>query len=153
MVSPIGPAASPRCNVASRVPFASAALQYHRAMRILALAVLAACSSASYQTVTMVNRSPRAIESIYVYPAGATNQGASRGSLAPGATLGVKVKEGNVEVRAVSATETLDSGLRETKQATQTLELRAPTELIFHDSTQPIVDRPGTVGVVFRVMP
>jgi hypothetical protein len=112
-----------------------------------------ACSSASYQTVKMTNRSPRAIEAIYVYPAGATSQGASRGTLAPGATIDVKVKEGNVEVLAISAMEKLDSGLREKKQASQTLELRAPTELIFHDSTQPIVDRPGTIGVAFRVMP
>ncbi len=122
-------------------------------MRFLALALLVACSPASYQTVKMTNRSPRAIEAIYVYPVGATNQGSSRGTLAPGAALDVKVKEGNVEVRAVSAEETLESGQRENKQATQTLELRAPTELIFHDSTQAITQRPGTVGVAFRVMP
>jgi hypothetical protein len=122
-------------------------------MRFLALALLVACSSTSYQTVTMTNRSPRAIESIYVYRAGAANHGASRGSLAPGATLGVRVQEGNIEVLAIGATEQLESGLREKKQASQVLELRAPTELIFHDATQPIVDRPGTIGVAFRVTP
>lgn len=122
-------------------------------LRLLALSVLVACSSAAYQPVKLVNRTPRAIESIYVYPVGSANQGASRGALAPGASLDVKVKEGNVEVRAVAAEEQLDGGVRERKEATQVLELKAPTELVFHDSTQAIAERPGTIGVVFRVMP
>ena len=122
-------------------------------MRFLILGLLVACSSASYQTVKMTNRSPRAIESIYVYSVGASNHGASRGTLAPGAAIDVKVKEGNVEVLAVSAEEQREDGQREKKQASQVLELRSPTELIFHDSTQAITERPGTIGVAFRVMP
>ena len=121
-------------------------------MRCLVLCFLFACSSASHQ-VKLVNRSPRAITAIYVYPVGASNHGASRGSLATGATLDLNVKEGNVEVLAVGAEEQLENNQRETKQASQVLELRSPTELIFHDSTTPIVERPGTIGVVFRVMP
>ena len=128
--------------------------QYHRHMlRVLVLGLLVACSSASYQTVKMVNRTPRAIESIYVYPVGAANHGASRGNLAPGATVDVRVQEGNVEVLAVAAEEHLEGGQRERKQATQILELRTPVELVSHDSNQNILERPGTIGVVFRVLP
>jgi hypothetical protein len=122
-------------------------------MRFLVIGLLVACSSASYQTVTMTNRSPRAIESIYVYSVGASNHGASRGKLPPGGAIDVKVKEGNVEVLAVAAEEKLEDGKRERKQASQVLELRSPTQLIFHDSTQAIAEQPGTIGVVFRVMP
>ena len=122
-------------------------------MRFLALALLVACGSPAYQTLKLTNRTPRGIEAVYVYPAGATSQGSSRGRLAPGATLDLKVREGNVEVRAVAAMEKIDSGMRERKEASQTVELRGPTELIFHDSTQTILDRPGTIGVAFRVVP
>jgi hypothetical protein len=121
-------------------------------VRFLVLGLLVACSSPSH-TVKMTNRTPRVIESIYVYSAGATNHGASRGKLAPGAALETKVKEGNVEVLAVAAEETLANGQRERKQATQVLELRAPTELIFHDSTQPITTNARSIGVVFRIVP
>ena len=40
----------------------------------------------------------------------------------------------------------------ETRNATQTLELKGPLELVFHDSDQtpPGVQNAGTIGVVFR---
>lgn len=122
-------------------------------LRALVLVLCVACSSARYQTVKLTNQTPRAIESIFVFPAGATNHGASRGKLAPGAALDVQIKEGNVEVLAVSAEEQLENGQRERKQATQTLELRGPLSLVFRDSTQTTAERPGTVHVVFRVAP
>ena len=120
-------------------------------MRSLILVLLVACSSTKAHTIKMTNRTPRMIEQIFVYPVGAKNPGASRGKLAPNATTAIDVKEGNVEVRAVAAEEQLENNQRERKEATQILELRSPTELVFHDSTQSAP--PGSIGVVFRVMP
>lgn len=122
-------------------------------MRCLILCLLVACSSAASHSVKLTNRTPRAIEAIYVYPAGSSNHGSSKGALAPGAAMSVSIKEGNVDVLAVAAEEQLANGQRERKQATQTLELRGPLELIFHDSTTTIVEQAGTIGVVFRVVP
>jgi len=122
-------------------------------MRCLVLCLLVACSSAASHSVKLTNRTPRAIEAIYVYPAGSSNHGASKGKLAPNAAMSIKIKEGNVDVLAVAAEEQLENGQRERKQATQTLELRSALELIFHDSTTTILEQPGTIGVVFRVMP
>ena len=96
------------------------------------LHLLVGCS-ASYQTITLRNRSPRAIEALYVYPVGAADHGASRGALARDATLALKVKTGNVEVLAVGAKERVDDGQSETKTASQVVELRGPVELVFHD--------------------
>ncbi len=115
------------------------------------LAVLVACSP-SYQTIHLVNRTPRAIEAVYIYPTGAANHGTSRGALAPNAAIDVKVKQGNVDVLAIGAKEKIDAVQSERKEATQTLELRGPLELVFHDSNQRIVEKPGTIGVVFRVI-
>ena len=120
-------------------------------MRSLVLVLLVACSSTKAHTIKMTNRTPRMIEQIFVYPVGAKSPGASRGKLAPNATTAIDVKEGNVEVRAVAAEEQLENNQRERKEATQILELRSPTELVFHDSTQSAP--PGSIGVVFRVMP
>ena len=121
-------------------------------MRCLVLLLLVACSSATH-AVRIVNVTPRAIAAVYVYPVGAKDPGASKGSLAPNATLDVRVKEGNVEVRAVAVEETLENGQRENKEATQVLELKAPAEVVFHDSTQKVVEQPGKVYAAFRVLP
>lgn len=121
-------------------------------MRALVLLLLVACSAATHP-VKIVNVTPRAIAAVYVYPVGAASQGASRGTLAPSSTMEINVREGNVEVRAVAAVEALDNGQRETKEATQVLEVKAPTEVVFHDSTQPVVEQPGKVYAVFRVLP
>ena len=120
--------------------------------RLLLVLGLAACGSASYHTVTLVNRTPRAIEEVYIFPAGGADHGPSRARLLPDATAAVKVKAGNVDVLAVSAKERIDDTQTETKTATQTLELRGPLELVFHDSNQhpPELARKGTVGVAFR---
>ncbi|MEO8705729.1 MAG: hypothetical protein ABI867_37200 [Kofleriaceae bacterium] len=117
----------------------------------LCLVALVACSS-TYHAVKLVNRTDRTIEAIYIFPTGAADHGSSRGSLAPNATSTVKVKAGNVDVLAVSAKIKIDDRVNETRTATQTLELKKPLELVFHDSTQtpPGLERPDTVGVTFR---
>jgi len=116
------------------------------------LLLLTACGGASYQTVHIVNQSPRAIEAVYIYPSGSQNRGASRGTLAPNSAIDVKVKAGNVDVLAVGAKEKVNERESERKEASQTLELRAPTELVFHDSNQPVATKPGSIDVVFRVI-
>ena len=75
-----------------------------------------------------------------VHPVGAS-QGASRGALAPNASMQLKVKEGNVEVIAIGAKERVNDKESEVKSASQVVELKAPVELVFHDSTQSIVER------------
>lgn len=124
-------------------------------MRIaFVLAVLAGCG-ATYQEVQITNKTPRAIEELYIFPTGAANHGASRGAVAPEQTIKVKVKQGNVDVLAVSAKIKVDAHQSETRTASQTLELEHPVSLVFHDSTQsvPGLDRPDTIGVVFQVTP
>jgi hypothetical protein len=125
--------------------------------RILMLAfalALAACSP-TYHTIKLVNRTDRPIEEIYIYPTGATNHGKSRASLAPDTSTEVKVPSGNVDVLAVSAKVRVNDTESETRTASQTVELKGPRELVFHDSNKPPpgLDRPGTLGVMFRVDP
>ena len=121
-------------------------------LAVLVLAVLAACST-TYHTVKLVNRTDRAIEEVYLFPTGATNHGSSRATLAPNASVDVRVAAGNVDVLAVSAKVRVDEKTRETRTATQTFELRGPLELVFHDSNKPPpgLARSGTLGVAFRV--
>jgi len=123
-------------------------------LRILIALVLVGACGPSLQTVQLVNRTPRTIAEIYLYPSGSTNHGKSRGSLAPNATLDAKLATGNVEVLAVSEKIRVDQG-SETKTASLTFSLAAPVTLVFHDSSQPPpgLDRPGTLGVAFRVDP
>lgn len=127
-------------------------------MRILAaLLVLGcvACGSTPKHTVTLVNKSPRPIAELYVYPPGAANPGASRGRLEPNARTAVNVGEGAIEVRAVTVKERLDDVTSESKEASQVLQVKGPLEVIFHDSTQNPAElaRQNTVGVTFRVLP
>jgi hypothetical protein len=120
---------------------------------VIALA-LAACSPAM-QTVRLVNRTDRGIAEIYVYPTGAA-RGRSRGELAPNATLELKIGSGNVEVLARSVPIPLpDTHQIEHREATQTIELKGPLLLVFHDSDQKPAElaRPGTLGVTFRITP
>jgi len=116
---------------------------------------LAACGAPALHQVQLVNKTPRTIAEIYIFPTGSTNHGASRGSLAPNASSTVKVRAGNVDVLAVSEKIRVDDTQTETRSATQTLELKGPLELVFHDSDQtpPGLDRPGTLGLTFRAPP
>ncbi len=126
----------------------------NRPAMLFALAVVG-CGGASYQQVQLVNKTPRPITDVYIFPTGSANHGTSRGSLAPDATLAVKVKSGNVDVLAVSAKVRVNDTQTETRTASQTLELKQPVSLVFHDSTQtvPGLDQPRTIGVVFQVTP
>lgn len=121
---------------------------------LIALA-LAGCGGAAMHEVQLVNKSPRPITEVYVFPMGASNHGASKGTIAPEAKLVVKVKAGNVDILAVSQRVKIDDKQTEVRTASQTLELKAPTVLVFHDSTQtvPGLDKPGTIGVEFQVPP
>ncbi len=121
---------------------------------VLALGGLAACG-ATYHQVQLVNKTSRPITSVYIFPTGSADHGASRGALAPDASLVVKVKAGNVDVLAVSEKIKVSETQTETRTATQTLELKKPVSLVFHDSTQtpPGLDRPDTIGVAFQVTP
>jgi hypothetical protein len=119
----------------------------------LALLVLVGCGSAPMHAVTLVNQTDRVIEEVYIYPTGAANHGASRGQIAPNASVDVKVKAGNVDVEAISAKVKIDDKTRERRTASQTLQLRGPVKLVFHDSDKPPagVNAPNTFGVSFRV--
>jgi hypothetical protein len=103
-------------------------------------------------SVQLVNKTPRTIAQIFIFPTGSTNHGASRATLAPNGSTTVKVKAGNVDVLAVSEKIRVDETQTETRTATQTLELKGPLELVFHDSDQTPsgLDRPGTLGLTFR---
>jgi hypothetical protein len=114
---------------------------------------LAACAGPSYQ-MQLVNRTDRAIESIYVYPTGAADRGASRGSLAPSATTQLKVKHGRTSVLALSAKLKLDDHTRDQPSASQDLEVTGPTEIVFYDSggdKPPGLERPGVFGIAFQL--
>ena len=119
---------------------------------ILAILGFAACGAPALHQVQLVNKTPRTIAEIYIFPTGAANHGASRGSLAPNASSTVKVRAGNVDVLAVSEKIRVNDTQTETRNATQTLELKGPLELVFYDSDQtpPGVQNAGTIGVVFR---
>jgi hypothetical protein len=121
---------------------------------VLAMLALAACGGAHYQTISIVNRTPRVIQELYVYPSGSANHGASRGTLAPEGKTAVKVPQGNVEILALSAKVKIDEHTRDQPSATQQIELKAPTEVVFYDAGQkpPGVDQPGVIGVVFTVL-
>ncbi|MBA3462123.1 MAG: hypothetical protein H0T46_19340 [Deltaproteobacteria bacterium] len=122
---------------------------------ILSLAFATGCGGAAMHEVSLINKSPRPITEVYVYPTGSSNQGASKGTLAPEGTMKLKVKAGNVDVLAVSAKVKIDDTQSETRRASQTLELKAPVSLVFHDSNQtpPGLDKHGTIGVSFQVIP
>lgn len=131
-------------------------MRLHAAVLVFVLGLgLLACGSTPKHTVTLVNKSPRPIAELYVYPPGAANPGASRGRLEPNARTSVSVAEGAIEVRAVTIKERLDDVTSESKEASQVLQVKGPLEVVFHDATQnpPELARKDAVGVTFRVLP
>lgn len=121
-------------------------------MRWLILCAVAACA-APMQTVQLVNRSPRPIEEIYIYPQGAVDHGKSRGALAPNASTSVQVKQGNIEVLAVSSKFQLDEHTRDKPSANVDVELKAPAQIVFYDDghAPAEIGRPGVFGVTFQM--
>jgi hypothetical protein len=119
----------------------------------LSLVVLAACGGAPMQTVQIKNASPRPITELYVYPAGSADHGASRGTVAPNASTEVKVKQGNIEVLAVSSKLQVDEHTRDQPSASGTLELKGPAQVIFYDegAPPPGVNNPGVFGFSFVI--
>lgn len=118
-----------------------------------ALVLLAACGGPAVHNVQLVNKTPRTIAELYVFPAGSRNHGASRGSLAPNATLAIKVKGGNVEVLAISEKIKVNQTESETRQASSVIQLVKAVSLIFHDSDQPAppFEDKSSIGITFRV--
>jgi hypothetical protein len=114
---------------------------------------LAACA-APLQSVTLVNQTGRALEQVFVYPAGATDHGVSRATLAPGASTTIQVKPGHVEVLGVSAKMKIDEHTRDKPTASQELELTGPSQVVFYDQDAPPagLQRPGVFGIAFRLL-
>ncbi len=104
-------------------------------------------------TLTLVNASPRPIESIHIFPMGMQNRGTSWTSLTPGASTTVKIREGNFQLVAVSAKRRIDATFTEVPEATTMLELRGNQTLVFHDEGQPApgLGAKDTLGVTFMV--
>jgi hypothetical protein len=113
------------------------------------LILLAACAP-QLQTLELINRTPRAIEAVYIHAPGA-DRGASRAQLAPNAHASIQVPTGHVEVEAVSAKYQLDEHTRDRPTASEQLEVRGPSQVIFFDrDDRPAdADRPDAFGVEF----
>jgi hypothetical protein len=122
--------------------------------RSILLVFLVACGGAGMQTVTLVNKTPRGITEVFVFPANSSNHGASRGKLAAGASLTVQIKAGNVEVLATSETIQIDDKTRDTMQAGATLQLNRPLQVVFHDADAPPpeLSSKDVIGAAFRVL-
>lgn len=120
---------------------------------LILFVLVVGCGGAATHPVTLVNQTPRTIAEVFVFPPGAANHGASRGSLAPGASLVISVRAGNVEFLAVSEKVKVTQTESETKQASSTIQLVKPVQLIFHDSDQPppAFENKHQIGVAFRV--
>lgn len=117
----------------------------------LAFLLLAACG-APMQSIQIKNLTARPIEELYVYPQGAKERGASRGALQPNGETKLQVKQGFVEVYAISAKYQLDEHTRDRPSASQDVEVTAtPVQIIFYDAGHmPLgLDRPGVFGVAF----
>ena len=120
---------------------------------VIVFVLAAAACAAPMQTVQIVNRTSRTIEELYVYPAGSANHGASRAQLAPNASTSVSVRQGNVEVLAVSAKVKLDERNRDQPSASQVLEIVKPARVVFYDvgSKPAEVNQPGVFGIAFTL--
>lgn len=120
---------------------------------LLLVFACAACGAPALQTVRIENHTTRAIEELYVYPAGAASPGKSRGTLAPGASTQVAVKPGDIEVLAKSAKVQVDETTRDRPEANQELEVHGPVEVVLYDagSPPPGLNRPGVFGIEFVV--
>jgi hypothetical protein len=124
------------------------------AVKAFLFLALAACGGAPMQTVQIKNASPRPITELYVYPAGSANHGSSRGTVAPNASTEIKVKQGAVEVLAVSSKMQVDEHTRDQPSASGTLELKGPAQVIFYDegATPPAgLNTPGVFGFEFVI--
>ncbi|MGE0871124.1 MAG: hypothetical protein AB7P03_21345 [Kofleriaceae bacterium] len=121
---------------------------------ISALAALVACAGPRVQTVQFVNKTPRTIEQFFVFPPGAA-RGASRGKLAPNGQTTLKLKDGVHEIYAVSARIVHDDNTRETPEASMTIELRGPLDIVFYDSNAVPsgIDGPNTRAIKFVMRP
>jgi hypothetical protein len=119
----------------------------------LVLIAIAACGGPAMQNVQLVNKTPRTIAEVYLFPAGSQNQGASRGTLAPGATMNIKMKAGNVEIRAVQEKIQVSEKERDVREASSTFQLVRAMQLILHESDQPPPDlkNKDVIGVTFRI--
>ena len=120
---------------------------------LLLLALVVACGGAPMTSVKLVNMTSRQINELYVFPAGSANHGASRGQLAPNGATEVSVKQGNIEVLAVSAKLQVDEHTRDQPTASGSLELKGPAQVIFYDSESkpPGLERPGVFGIAFII--
>lgn len=117
---------------------------------LLVSGAVAACGG-TYHRVTLMNATTRPIEETFIYPMGAAAHGASKGAIEPGGSLQVEVEQGNVDVLAVSAKVKLDATTNERRSASGTLELKAPMEVVFYDSSSvPPGDGPGQLAVPFH---
>lgn len=119
---------------------------------VISLALITACGGASLQTVSIRNATSRPIEELYVYPTGGA-RGTSRGALAPSESTQVKIKAGHVSVMAVSAKLKVDEHTRDQPSASQELELKSPTEVVFYDdgNAPPGIEQKGVIGVAFQI--
>jgi hypothetical protein len=121
------------------------------------VAPVAACGGPAMHNVQLVNKSPHKVAEIYVYAPGAANHGASRGTLAPGASTNVKLKAGNHEILVVSEKIYLNDKVRDVYQASSTIQLVRPLLMIIHDAdkTPPDLQNKDAIGITFqpRAMP
>jgi hypothetical protein len=124
-------------------------------LALLCLTVLVACGggSGALHSLSITNATARKIDELYVYtPNG--DKGASRGALAPGETTKVKVKEGGVEVLAISELMYVDQKVRDRPSASQVIEVTQQSSVVFYDEGKapPGLDRPGFFGITFRLV-
>lgn len=127
----------------------------NRSLLILTLVVaatLVGCGGAPKHTVQLVNKTARPIEQIFIFTPG-QDKGPSRASLAPNASTTMQLPAGNHEIYAVSQKIIHDDKTRETPEASQTIELRQPLELVFYDSNNepPGIQAYNVRGIMFRI--
>jgi hypothetical protein len=124
----------------------------HRLAIALTLAAVGCAGGSSLQTITLVNKTPRTIQELYVYKAGA-DRGASRGKLAPQATTTVQMPNGGVAIYAIGDKIIIDQHTRETPEASGTVELNAPISIVFDDSNAPDPDlkKSGAREITFQI--
>jgi len=104
-------------------------------------------------TLTLINASPRPIESVFIHPVSKPERGSSwTGPIAPGASATVKIAEGHFELIAVSQKRNIDPHNREVPEAMTMLEVRSDQKLIFHDAGESIAGLgAGTIEVTFMI--
>lgn len=133
------------------------------ALALAMLGVLGACGGktgvykhdyAGSITLTLVNSSPRTIESVFIHPVTNPARGSSwTQPIGSGESATVKIGAGHFELIAVSQKRNIDEHTREVPEAMTMLEIRGDQKLVFHDDGQTVggLDAPGTLGVTFMV--